>query len=62
MKQKILVALGKIGDPRFQVQTLNGIKVIVPEMVSVPAGTYLIGSADDDSDADEISQFMSTMR
>jgi hypothetical protein len=35
--------LGRIGDPRFQAQTLNGVKVIVPQMVSVPAGKYIIG-------------------
>jgi len=44
--------LGKIGDPRFQPQTLNGMKVILPEMVAVPSGKYMIGSVDDDFDAD----------
>ncbi len=43
--------LGRIGDPRFQPQVINGVKVIVPPMVNVPADTYLIGSAGDDPNA-----------
>lgn len=35
--------LGRIGDPRFEPQTINGVKVIVPTMVSVPGGKYIIG-------------------
>ncbi|MBK8783451.1 MAG: SUMF1/EgtB/PvdO family nonheme iron enzyme [Anaerolineales bacterium] len=42
--------LGRIGDPRFQPQEINGIKVILPTMVDVPAGTYLIGSKDGEED------------
>lgn len=44
-------ALGRIGDPRFAAQTINGVQVILPYMVDVPAGEYVIGSADDDTDA-----------
>jgi len=36
--------LGRIGDPRFQPQEVNGVKVILPQMVDVPAGEYLLGS------------------
>ncbi len=43
--------LGRIGDPRFEPQIIDGVKVILPQMVSVSAGTYTIGSTDDDSDA-----------
>ncbi len=43
--------LGRIGDPRFQPREVNGVKVILPEMLPVPGGTYLIGSAADDKDA-----------
>ncbi len=43
--------LGRVGDPRFQPQTIDGVKVIVPTMVKVPGGVYTIGSADDDTDA-----------
>ncbi|MBN1148467.1 MAG: SUMF1/EgtB/PvdO family nonheme iron enzyme, partial [Anaerolineales bacterium] len=43
--------LGRIGDPRFELQTINGVKVILPEMVDVPAGTYSIGSQDNDPQA-----------
>lgn len=39
--------LGRIGDPRFEAQTINGVKVIVPTMVNLPAGKYVIGSKDD---------------
>ncbi|MBI5305490.1 MAG: SUMF1/EgtB/PvdO family nonheme iron enzyme [Chloroflexi bacterium] len=44
-------ALGRIGDPRFEPQMLNGVKVIVPTMVRVPAGKYVIG--DDASQYDD---------
>jgi formylglycine-generating enzyme required for sulfatase activity len=43
--------LGRIGDPRFEPQRIHGVKVILPHMASVPAGTYLIGSAEDDPGA-----------
>ena len=43
--------LGRIGDPRFEVQEMNGIKVILPQMVNVPAGKYWIGSQADDPQA-----------
>jgi len=39
--------LGRIGDPRFEAQTINGVKVVVPMVVNVPAGKYVIGSRDD---------------
>ncbi len=47
--------LGRIGDTRFQPsqipargQTVNGVQVIVPQMVSVPAGDYCLGSAENE--------------
>jgi formylglycine-generating enzyme required for sulfatase activity len=43
--------LGRIGDPRFEAQTIDGIRVIPPQMVDVPAGKYWIGSDRDDPDA-----------
>ena len=43
--------LGHIGDPRFEAQVLNGVKVIVPQTVSVSAGQYLIGSEPDETDS-----------
>lgn len=45
------LVLGRIGDPRFPVEEVNGVKVILPTLVDVPAGAYLIGSADNDKDA-----------
>ena len=45
--------LGRIGDPRFPVEEINGTKVILPTLVNVPAGEYLIGSPADDKDAYE---------
>ncbi len=44
-------ALGRIGDPRFQPQSINGVNVVVPQMVKVPAGRYPIGSAPNDAAA-----------
>lgn len=38
------ILLGKIGDPRFQKQEINGVKAILPHMVIVPTGDYQIGS------------------
>jgi|GEM_PF-847463 len=43
--------LGRLDDPRFTPQTLNGVKVIVPAMRPVPAGDYRIGSAAEDEQA-----------
>jgi formylglycine-generating enzyme required for sulfatase activity len=43
--------LGKIGDPRFQPTEFNGMNVVHPQMVAVPAGKYTIGSTDNDLDA-----------
>jgi len=40
--------LGKIDDPRFVPQTINGVEIILPEMVPVSGGIYLIGSREDD--------------
>ena len=45
------LVLGSIGDPRFEVLEKNGVKFILPQMVEVPAGTYPIGSRDDDPQA-----------
>ena len=45
--------LGRIGDPRFPVEEINNVKVILPTMVDVPAGEYLIGSPTDDKDTYE---------
>lgn len=39
--------LGWIGDPRFEPQEINGVRVIIPKMVMVPEGRYRIGSRDD---------------
>jgi formylglycine-generating enzyme required for sulfatase activity len=44
-------ALGKIGDPRFPVREIGGVRVILPEVVAVPGGRYLIGSVQNDPDA-----------
>ncbi len=43
--------LGRVGDPRFQPQSIDGVKVIVPATVKVPAGRYTIGSKNDDAEA-----------
>ncbi|MCE7985786.1 MAG: NACHT domain-containing protein [Caldilinea sp. CFX5] len=36
--------LGKVGDPRFPLETINGVQVILPPMVNLPAATATIGS------------------
>ncbi|MFZ5880090.1 MAG: SUMF1/EgtB/PvdO family nonheme iron enzyme, partial [Chloroflexota bacterium] len=43
--------LGRIGDPRFEAKEVNGVQVVLPQMVDVPAGTYLIGSAKGEEDS-----------
>jgi formylglycine-generating enzyme required for sulfatase activity len=45
--------LGKIGDPRFAVREIGGVKVILPEVVAVPGGKYWIGSDENDAEAYE---------
>jgi formylglycine-generating enzyme required for sulfatase activity len=37
--------LGRLGDPRFAVETVKGVQVILPPMVEIPAATATIGSA-----------------
>jgi len=51
--------LGRIGDPRFEPKEINGVKVILPQMVNVPAGSYLIGSKEKEEDGydNEYPQF-----
>jgi formylglycine-generating enzyme required for sulfatase activity len=49
--------LGRIGDPRFLPSPLRGgaggggVKVVLPQLVDVPAGTYLIGSKQGEEDS-----------
>jgi len=45
--------LGKIGDPRFEKQEIGGVQVILPPMLPVPAGEYLIGSKQGEKDTYE---------
>jgi formylglycine-generating enzyme required for sulfatase activity len=45
--------LGRIGDPRFMPQEVNGVQIILPEMVQVPAGRYSLGSPEDDEEGFE---------
>ncbi|MBI1299758.1 SUMF1/EgtB/PvdO family nonheme iron enzyme [bacterium] len=44
--------LGQLGDPRFPVQTVNGVRVILPPLVEIDGGVAAIGSADNDDLAD----------
>jgi formylglycine-generating enzyme required for sulfatase activity len=43
--------LGRVGDPRFEPKIIKGTKIILPEMVYVPSGNYVIGSTDENVDA-----------
>ncbi|MCP4210323.1 MAG: SUMF1/EgtB/PvdO family nonheme iron enzyme [Halieaceae bacterium] len=36
--------LGRLGDPRFRQETINGVQVILPDMVEIPGGKATIGS------------------
>lgn len=45
--------LGKIGDPRFQAQEVNGVQVVLPQMLHVPGGRYIIGSNPGEPDSYE---------
>jgi formylglycine-generating enzyme required for sulfatase activity len=45
--------LGKIGDPRFEKQEIDGVQVILPQVLAVPAGEYLIGSNQGEKDTYE---------
>lgn len=45
--------IGRIGDPRFEPQEIKGVKVILPQMVNVPAGKYLVGSKKGEEDSFE---------
>lgn len=40
--------LGRIGDPRFRVENINGINIVLPHMIEVSSGEYIIGANDDD--------------
>jgi formylglycine-generating enzyme required for sulfatase activity len=37
--------LGRLGDPRFEVQEREGVQYILPPVVRVPSGRYAIGSS-----------------
>jgi len=41
-------ALGEIGDPRFTISLEKNSKVILPEMVSIPAGVFQMGTSEED--------------
>ena len=41
--------LGRIGDPRFENENINGSNIILPQMVEVPDGHYTIGASENDS-------------
>lgn len=45
--------LGRLGDPRFPVETVNGVQVILPSMVEIAGGTAEIGSEENDDEADD---------
>jgi formylglycine-generating enzyme required for sulfatase activity len=45
--------LGRLGDPRFVAETVNGVKVILPPMVEIAGGMAEIGSDESDAEADD---------
>ncbi len=51
--------LGRLGDLRFEARVIDGVRVIEPPLVHVPAGEFLMGSSPRDREAydDERPQF-----
>ncbi|MBI3959729.1 MAG: SUMF1/EgtB/PvdO family nonheme iron enzyme [Chloroflexi bacterium] len=45
--------LGRLGDPRFVAETVNGVQVILPPMVDIAGGMAEIGSDESDAEADD---------
>jgi formylglycine-generating enzyme required for sulfatase activity len=45
--------LGNVGDPRLEPATINGVEVILPDLVEVPGGTATLGSAEAEAYEDE---------
>jgi len=48
LRYRLGLALGEIGDPRFPVSVINGVKVILPPLISIPAGVFRMGTNEDD--------------
>ncbi|HQE98520.1 MAG TPA: SUMF1/EgtB/PvdO family nonheme iron enzyme [Anaerolineae bacterium] len=39
------LALGQVGDPRFEAVEVNGHRILLPPLVAIPAGTFQMGSS-----------------
>jgi len=48
LRYRLGLALGEIGDPRFTISLEKDVKVILPEMVSIPAGVFRMGTSEED--------------
>ncbi|MBI5842903.1 MAG: SUMF1/EgtB/PvdO family nonheme iron enzyme [Chloroflexi bacterium] len=50
LRYRLGLALGEIGDPRFTISISieKGVKVILPEMVFIPAGVFRMGTSEED--------------
>ena len=48
LRYRLGLALGEIGDPRFTVSLEKDVKVILPEMISIPGGVFRMGTNEDD--------------
>lgn len=48
LRYRLGLALGEIGDPRFIASLEKDVKVIFPEMISIPAGIIRLGISEDD--------------
>jgi len=40
--------LGCLGDPRFEPQVIDGVRVVLPQMARAPAGDYCLGSTENE--------------
>jgi formylglycine-generating enzyme required for sulfatase activity len=48
LRHRLGLALGEIGDPRFPVSVENGVRFILPKLVTIPAGAFRMGTSEED--------------
>ncbi len=47
-RNQLGLALGEIGDPRFSVSVVNGVEVILPELIPIRAAVFRMGTNEED--------------
>jgi formylglycine-generating enzyme required for sulfatase activity len=48
LRYRLGLALGQIGDPRFTISIEKDVKVVLPEMITIPAGVFCMGTSEED--------------